>query len=120
MEVFFMYTELTIGGDVYKLRLNTRASIQLEKTLGYNPLKVFMDASENQLPKMHDMVIFLHAMLQPYHHGMNMDKVMDLFDTYIAEGNNMYSMIPVFADVLKQSGYLPEGEEKEPSDNEKN
>jgi len=45
-----MYTELIIGGDTYKLRLNTRASIQLEKALGCNPMNILIAMESGNLP----------------------------------------------------------------------
>lgn len=101
-----MYTELTIGGDSYKLRLNTRASIALEKALGYNPITMLMDVDKGQMPKLADILIMLHSMLQTYHHGYNMDKVYDLFDEYVADGHGMFDLIPVFVEVFQESGYL--------------
>lgn len=107
-----MYTELIIGGETFKLRLNTRTSIQLEKALGYNPLNMLIAASENKMPKKMDVIIFLQNMLQSYHHGYNMEKTMDLFDTYIEEGHNMFELIPTFVEVLTDAGYIPrDGEE---------
>lgn len=111
-----MYTELIIGGEVFKLRLTTRASINLEKALGYNPLKLIMDMEDNQMPKLQDMILVLHAMLQTLHHGYSVDKTMDLFDKYVEEGKGMFDLIPVFIEVFQQSGYISkeaiaEGEE---------
>lgn len=110
-----MYTELIINGESYKLRLNTRASINLEKALGKNPLIVLMEASDGKLPKITDIVIMLQAMLQTYHHGYNLDKTMDLFDKYVEDGNSMIELIPVLLEVFQTSGYISkaatEGEE---------
>jgi hypothetical protein len=102
-----MYTELTIGGNAFKLRLNTRNSIALEKALGYNPLDMLIDASNEKMPKKTDVIIMLQHMLQVFHHGYNMDKTMDLFDLYIDEGHNMFEVIPVFVEVLTDAGYIP-------------
>ncbi len=107
------YTELTIGANTYQLKLTTRTSIQLEKALGYNPINMLIATTENKMPKMMDMITMLHAMLQNYHHGFNIDKTMDLFDKYIEEGHNMYELINVFVDVFKKSGYLPDTDEEE-------
>lgn len=101
-----LYTELQIGSDVYKLRLNTRASMALEKALGYNPISLFMEIENGKMPRLTDIVIILHATLQPYHHGITMDKAADLFDDYVADGKSMIDIIPVFIEVFKQSGYI--------------
>ena len=38
-----LYTELFIGEESFKLRLTTKASVALEKALGYNPITMLMD-----------------------------------------------------------------------------
>lgn len=101
-----MYTELIINGETYKLRLNTRASISLEKSMGRNPLIVLMDAADGKLPKLTDIILILQAMLQQYHHGYNVEKTMDLFDKYVEDGNSMIELIPVLLEVFQQSGYI--------------
>lgn len=108
-----MFTELIIGGDSYKLRLNTKASVALEKALGYNAISMFMDIDNGVMPKLGDILIVLHAMLQPMNHGMSIDKVYDLFDKYVAEGHNMYDLIPIFVEVFQESGYMPAAKDAE-------
>lgn len=101
-----LYTELMIGGESYKLRLTTKTSIALEKALGYNPISMLMEIDNGKMPKMGDVLIMLQVMLQTYHHGMNMDKVYDLFDRYVADGKSMFDLIPVFIEVFQESGYI--------------
>ena len=102
-----MFTELIIGGNTYKLRLNTKASVALEKALGYNAISMFMDIDNGVMPKLGDILIVLHAMLQPLNHGISMDKVYELFDKYVEDGHSMYDLIPVFVEVFQESGYMP-------------
>lgn len=102
-----MYEILTINGEEFKLRLTTRTSIQLEKALGCNPLNILMDIEGGKIPKMMDMIIILHAMLQSFHHGYSQDKVMDLMDAYIADGHGSLDLLPVFIKVFENSGYIP-------------
>lgn len=106
-----MYTEIIIGGETYKLRLNTRNSIQLEKALGYNPINLLMSMEKGNMPKLTEVIIVLQAMLQCYHHGFTMDKTMDLFDAYVDEGKGMFDLLPVFIDVFKQSGYISDADD---------
>lgn len=109
-----MFTELIIKGESFKLRLDTRNSINLEKALGYNPLNLLMQLADNKMPKKMDVIIMLHSMLQKYHHGYNMDKTMDLFDDYVDDGHNMFDLVPTIVEVLTDAGYLPkEGEQTE-------
>ena len=69
-----------------------------------------------------DVILFLQYMLQAYHHGYNMEKTMDLFDTYIEEGHNMFELIPTFVEVLTEAGYIPKQDEEgaAPAEDEKN
>ena len=114
-----MYIELTIGNEVYKLRLNTRTSIQLEKALGRNPVSMLMDMADgNILPKRTDIVLMLQAMLQVYHHGYNLEKTMDLYDDFLATGKNDFDMIPVFTEVFQMAGYIGKPDENENTDGE--
>jgi hypothetical protein len=101
-----MYSELIIGNETYKLRLNTRASVALEKALGKSPLSVFMELDNGEMPKLTDMIIILQACLQPYHHGFTMDKTYDLFDKYVEDGHTLFDLIPVFIEVFQESGYF--------------
>ena len=104
-----MYTELIINGEIYKLKLNTRASVQLEKSLGYNPITMLMDIDSGKMPKLMDVLLILQACLQTYHHGYTLDKTMDLFDKYVEDGNSMFDLIPLFIEVFQQSGYITKG-----------
>lgn len=100
------YTELIIKGESYKLKLTTKASVSLERALGYNPITMLMDIEKGKMPKLNDVLIMLQSMLTTYHHGLNMEKVFDLFDDYVAEGGSMFDLIPVFVKVFEQSGYM--------------
>lgn len=115
-----LYTELTIGANAYKLRLTTKASVALEKALGYNPISMLMAIDNGEMPKLGEVLIMLHAMLQTYHHGMSLDKVYDLFDDYVAEGKGMFDLIPVFVEVFQNSGYLAAASGDNAGDAEKN
>lgn len=115
-----LYKELIIGGDSYKLRLTTKASITLEKALGYNPVNMLMGIDRGEMPTLSDVLIVLQAMLQSYHHGMTMDKVYDLFDKYVEDGHNMFELIPVFVEVFQQSGYISVEAKKDGETDEKN
>lgn len=101
-----MYIELIINGQSYKLRLTTRGSIALEKALGYNPIALFLAIEQGEMPKLSDLLIMLQAMLQSFHHGITLDKTYDLFDEYVADGHNMFDLVPVFVEVFQQSGYM--------------
>lgn len=101
-----LYYDFMAGDKAYKLRINTRNTVLLEKLLGCNPLGIFGDG-EN-IPKVTDMVSVLFASLQQYHHGITMDDAYDIFDSYIADGNSATDFITVILDVYKVSGIIKE------------
>ncbi len=111
-----MYYELMIGGEVYKLRLTTRVSVQIEKALGCNPLNIFIGMDEGQMPNMADLMLVFHGMLQSLNHGITLDKAYDIYDKYIDDGHNIADFLMVMVEVFQISGYMPkqpvEGQEK--------
>lgn len=108
------YIDFEVGNKTYKLRLNTRNIVVLEKQLGCNPLSIF--GNGDTVPTITIMVAILHAALQQYNHGITLNDAYDIFDDYLAEGKASTDFIPVIIDVYKASGILP----KDSTDNEKN
>ena len=100
------YIEFTAGNKDYKLRLNTRNVVSLEKQLGCNPLAIFGDGST--IPTVTTMVQVLHASLQQYNHGIKLDDAYDIFDAYLADGNGATDFIAVIVEVYKASGLIKE------------
>ena len=99
-----MFYEFTVGNNEYKLRLNTRNIVSLEKQLGCNPLAIF--GNGDVLPTITQMVAVLHASLQSMHHGIDMAAAYDIFDEFLANGNNMTDFLPVIVEVYKVSGLI--------------
>lgn len=114
------YIDFNAGGNDYKLRLNTRAIVTLERQLNKNPLMVF--GTGDRVPTISEMVSILHASLQPLHHGITLEKAYDIFDAYLADGNVMTDFIPVIVDVYKASGIIRETktDDEESEETEKN
>ena len=104
-----MYTEFTAGNKEYRLRLNTRAIVALEKQLGCNPLSIFGDGET--IPSVTTMVAILHASLQPYNHGITMNDACDIFDAYLEE-HQMTEFLQVIIDIYKVSGLIKDTEVK--------
>ena len=108
-----LYFDFEAGNKAYKLRLNTRNIVTLEKALGCNPLGIFGDG--DTIPTITKMVQILHASLQQYEHNITLDKAYDIFDDYLADGHSATDFIPVILDIYKVSGIIKadsEGEEK--------
>lgn len=104
------YTTLTIGSTEYKLRLTTRSLVAMEKALGQNPINIFMKI-EDELPKTSDLAIMLWSCLQTLNHGITIDKTYDLIDAYMADGNQMFDLIPAIIETFQAAGFLGANEE---------
>ena len=111
-----MYYDFKAGNREYKLRLNTRNTVALEKQLGCNPIMIF-GADGESIPTVSAMVVILHASLQTYEHGITLDKAYDIFDDYLADGNTSVDFVKVIMEIYRASGIIPKAVE---TDSEKN
>ena len=100
-----LYVDFTAGNKEYKLRLTTRNIVALEKVLGCNPVHIF--GNGEAMPTITTFVQVLHASLQSYHHGINLDGAYDIFDEYIADGHSVTDFVYVIMDVYRCSGLIP-------------
>lgn len=107
-----MYVDFEAGNKAYKLRLNTRNTVALEKVLGGNPLGIF-DTTGETLPPITVMVAVLHASLQQYHHGISMNDAYDIFDAYLDDGHSIDEFILVILDIYRESGLIPKEDKTE-------
>lgn len=108
-----LFYTLPIGEKEYKLRLNTRNVIVLEKTLGCNPLSIFGKDDEPVIPTVTSMVAILHASLQQYQHGITMNDAFELFDGWLMDGNTPADFVPVIIEIYKVSGLISTVEDNE-------
>ena len=99
-----MYYDFNVGDKVYKLRLNTRNTVALEKALGCNPLSIFGNGEE--LPTVTSMVTVLHSSLQQYQHGISINDAYDIFDRYLEDGNQLTDFVFVILEIFKVSGII--------------
>jgi hypothetical protein len=107
-----LYVDFKAGNNDYKLRLNTRNTIALEKQLGCNPLAIFGDGET--VPTVTVMVSILHASLQQLNHGISINDAYDIFDNWLADGNSAVNFVNVILEIYKVSGIVPnEVESKE-------
>lgn len=108
-----MYVDFEAGNKAYKLRLNTRNVVALEKQLGCNPIMIF--GRGDTVPTISVMVAVLHASLQQYHHGLTMNDAYDIFDAYLADNHTMTDFIPTILDIYTTSGLIKieDGEDAE-------
>jgi hypothetical protein len=101
-----MYVNFEAGNKEYKLRLNTRSIVSLEKTLGANPLSIF-DVKGETLPPITQMVAVLHAALQQYQHNISMNDAYEIFDSYIDDGHSVDEFVFIILDIYRESGIIP-------------
>ena len=99
-----MYVDFTVKGKEYKLRLNTRNLIMLEKQLGCNPLAIF--GKGDTIPQVTTMVQILYFSLQQYNHGISLNDAYDIYDKWINEGHTVTDFIPIILEVYKVSGII--------------
>lgn len=99
-----MYVDFNAGGKDYKLRLNTRNTITLEKQLGCNPLAIFGDG--DTMPTITVLVQVLYCSLLQLNHGITLEGAYDIFDEYLADGHSATEFLPVVIDIYKASGLI--------------
>lgn len=99
-----MFYDFETGNKTYRLRLNTRNIVSLEKQIGCNPLAIFGDGST--VPTVSTMVYVLFNSLQQYNHGITLNDAYDIFDTYLDEGHTALDFINVIIEVYKVSGII--------------
>ena len=99
-----MYIDFEAGNKAYKLRLNTRNIISLEKQLGCNPIGIF--GAGDRIPTITEMVTILHSSLQQYNHGITLEGAYDIFDSWLENDHSMTDFIPVIMDIYRASGVI--------------
>lgn len=108
-----MFYTFEAGNETYKLRLNTRNIVELEKLIGKNPLAIF-DNGET-LPPITEMVAILHCSLQQFQHSITLNKTYDIFDAYLADGKTASDFIGVIVEIYKASGIIADDSKEEES-----
>lgn len=103
------FINFEVGNKTYKLRLNTRNIVLLEKQINCNPLSIFGDG--DTVPTVTIMVAVLHASLQQYNHGITLNDAYDIFDEYL-ETHSAVDFLPIILDVYKASGIIPKDNEE--------
>lgn len=104
-----LYTTFTVKDIDYKLRLDAKACVDLEKKLGTNPLNIFIEiANSGKVPELNTLLLILQASMVKFNHGFNMDKVYEVYDDFIDEGHTMMDLVPVIMEAFKASGFFNE------------
>lgn len=108
-----MYYIFTVGETEYKLRLDTRSIVQLEKKIGCNPVMIFGSGGD-RVPTIFEMVTILWAALQNLNHNITEADTYKIFDRFLADGHIPTDFIKVIIEIYKVSGIIKadEGTEK--------
>lgn len=104
-----MYVDFNAGGKDYKLRLNTRNIIALEKQIGMSPLAVF---DGETFPTISTMVSILWASLQQLNHGISLNDAYDIFDDYLNDGHDVMEFYLIMLEIYKVSGLMRDDRSK--------
>lgn len=99
-----MYIDFNAGNKAYKLRLNIRNTVALEKQLGCNPLTIF--GTGDTMPTITQMVYILHASLQQYQHGITFMDAETIFEEWLADGNAVTDFLTIIIDIYRASGII--------------
>ena len=100
-----MFIDFAAGGKEYKLRLNTRGLITLEKDLGFNPIELFGIGEKPVNPSLENMLKVFKASLKPYHEIKD-DEIYSIFDAWLEDGHITTEFISVIVEVYKVSGLI--------------
>ena len=99
-----MYVDFNAGGKDYKLRLNTRNVVTLEKQLGCNPLAIFGDG--DTMPTITTLVQVLYCSLLQLNHGVTLEDAYNIFDEYLEDGHSATEFLSVVINIFKVSGLI--------------
>jgi len=102
---------LKAGKKEYPLRLTTKGCVSIESRIRKNPLNVFMDASENKMPMISDLMVILHECINGANHGVKLDDVYDIYDDFCADGGDFMQLIELLVKVFQESGFIPKDDE---------
>lgn len=110
-----LYYDFQVGDKSYKLRLTTRAIMNLEKKIGINPLMIF-GAKGEEVPTVSTMIQVLFNALEPLNHGIGEAEACLIFDRWLEDGHTVTDFVNVILEVYKVSGILkaPEEDEENP------
>ena len=99
-----MFYEFNVADDSYKLRLNTRNIVMLEKNIGCNPLAIF--GNGDTIPTVSVMVAILHASMQHYQHNISLNDAYDIFDAWLEDDHTVTDFVQIIIEIYKVSGII--------------
>ena len=111
------FATITIGGQEYRLKINTQAAIDAEKKLGTSLARAWV-----RLDEINVQTVILWAAFQAYNAGVTFEKAIDLRDQFMDEAENgMDDLADVIKEVYICSGFMKrEPQKQDPENPEKN
>lgn len=101
MQAILPYVDFKAGGSTYKLSISAKSAVQAEKQLGCSILEAFDKTSSMDV-----VITILHASLQRFHSGSDLDTAYQIYDEYIMDGGSLEAFVDVIAQILCASGFL--------------
>lgn len=99
------YTDLTVNGRNYMLRLTAKSAVRLEERLGCS---VYEGAK--RLTEMKVVIEFLFALIESLSPETTKESVYLIYDEYVTEGGTLRTLNELIAQALGRSGFFDEGE----------
>lgn len=110
------YAEWNVKEETYKLKLTTSDIIKLEEYFKTNLLNIL--GSEKAMPSLNSMLKVTHQAMSKYHHGLKLQDVYEIFDSYVEQGGSqMDFMTEVFFPIYQTSGFLSEAQAEKVDEN---
>lgn len=104
-----------VGGENYRMKLRTAEQLELEKIYKRNLFSLMGDA--DNLPPLSTMLQITHAAMKPYHHGIKLKDVENLYSRYIEEDGSMLQFyVDVYMRIFAVSGFFSPSMEADLSD----
>lgn len=112
----FQSTQYNFGGKELNLRLDAKAIIQIENTLGKGITEIIFAGSEQRMAPVSELLTVLQACETK--HGLKRNDMIPLFQKHLENGKGYPDILEVVGQVIEESGFFGETEEDESEMNE--
>lgn len=100
-----MYFDFEAGNKAYKLRLTTKAIMNLESKIGCNPVAIFgLDSNNPKIPTTTTMIHILHNSLTHFNHGITLNDAIAIWEAWIEDGHQPMEFCEVINEIFYASG----------------
>ena len=91
----------------YKLRLDAKRIVELEKKLGGSPLSAFMKDGQVTSPTLQNLLLILHIALLPFQSGIKEEDMFEIYDKWVESGKTYSDLVIVVTDLYRECGLIP-------------